>query len=200
MTSVFPSTTAAWSRLPDRRLRDMQAVQDRPLVEEVTFGRVHVLAAKRVVLAQLARLEAHHPAARVGEREHEAPREVVASPHCHEPRGPQFVLREPALARLLGETAPRREAEPELLGDLLSQSAPREVLADICSAFTLPEQPLEEGRRLLQGAPVEPRSAGFRSASTFGDTSSYSAARESAPRATRSPPRSPSSRSRARTR
>ena len=70
--------------LADRGLGEVKPVQDGALVEEVALGRVDVLAPQRVVLAQLAGLEAHHAAARVGEREHEPVREVVRAPRRHE--------------------------------------------------------------------------------------------------------------------
>ena len=65
--------------LRDRGAREMQPVEDRGLVEQLALGRVHVLAAQRIVLAQLARLEADDAPARIGEREHEPVREVVAA-------------------------------------------------------------------------------------------------------------------------
>ena len=78
ITSVFPSTTAAKSCLRDRRLREMEPVEDGPLWKRSPSGEFTYLPAQRVVLAKLARLEADHAAARVGERKHEALREVVA--------------------------------------------------------------------------------------------------------------------------
>ena len=44
--------------LRDRRARQVEPVEDASLVEELALGRVHVLAAQRIVLVQLARLEA----------------------------------------------------------------------------------------------------------------------------------------------
>ena len=101
----------------------MEPVQDRSLVEEVALGRVHVLAAERVVLAELPRLEADDAAARVGERKHEALREVVGTAHGDQPGGLQLVEREPALLRLLREPLAGSEPEPELLRDLLAEAA-----------------------------------------------------------------------------
>jgi hypothetical protein len=128
----------------------MKAVQDRALVEEIALGRVDVLPAQRVVLPELPRLEAHDATPRVRKREHETPREVVAPAHGHEPGSAQLVLREPTLARLLGKPATGRQPEPELLRDLLAEPAAGQVLANGRSPLSLPEQALEEGRRLLE--------------------------------------------------
>ena len=62
----------------DRGARLVEAVDDGALVEELRLLRVHVLAGQRVVVVELARLEAEHAAARVGEREHQPALEVVA--------------------------------------------------------------------------------------------------------------------------
>ena len=129
ITSVFPSTTTARSCLRDRRPREVEPVEDRGLVEELALRRVDVLALQRIVVVQLARLEADDPAARVGEREHQARREVVAAARVRQPGGAQLVAREALLARLPREPAPGREPEPELAADLLAEPAAREVLA-----------------------------------------------------------------------
>jgi hypothetical protein len=94
--------------LRDRGTRQVQAVEDVALLEEVALGRVHVLAPQRVVLAQLARLEADDAPARVREREHQPPREVVAAALVDEARSPQLLLREPLLLRLAREARSRR--------------------------------------------------------------------------------------------
>ena len=136
--------------LADRRLREMEPVQNRSLVEEVAFGRVHVLAAERVVLAELPRLEADDAAARVGERKHEALREVVGTAHGDEPGGLELVEREPALLRLLREPLAGSEPEPELLCDLLAEAATGEVLAHGGARFAVPEEALEVACGLVE--------------------------------------------------
>ena len=59
--------------LRDRGPRAVEAVEQVALAEELALGRVDVLRAQRVVLAQPPRLEAAHAAARVGEREEQPP-------------------------------------------------------------------------------------------------------------------------------
>ena len=100
--------------LRDRRPGEMEPVEDVPLLEHVALGRVDVLAAQRVVVAKLPRLEADDPPARVGEREHETEREVVVAALVREARRPDLVGREAALPRLRDEPRATREAEPEL--------------------------------------------------------------------------------------
>ena len=65
--------------LRDRRPRAVEAVEQVALAEELALGRVDVLGAQRVVLAQLPRLEPAHAPARVGQREEQAPVEVVVA-------------------------------------------------------------------------------------------------------------------------
>jgi hypothetical protein len=72
--------------LRDRRAREVEAVEDRRLVEELTLGRVDVLPAEGVIFTELSRLEADDAAARVGEREHQALWEVVVSTRVRQPR------------------------------------------------------------------------------------------------------------------
>ena len=57
--------------LRDRVPREVEPVQDRRLVEELPHGRVDVLAAQRIVLVKLARLEADDPAAGIRQWEHQ---------------------------------------------------------------------------------------------------------------------------------
>ena len=71
--------------LRDRGARAVEPVEQVALAEELALGRVDVLRAQRVVLAQLARLEAAHPPARVGQREEQAPVEVVVAAPVDEP-------------------------------------------------------------------------------------------------------------------
>ena len=128
----------------------MEPVQNGALVEEVALGRVHVLATQRIVLTELARLKPDHAAARVGEREHEALREVVGASRRHQARRLQLVEREAALARLVREPLARRQPETELLGDLLAEPASGEVLANRRGPIPVPEEPLEVRGRLVE--------------------------------------------------
>ena len=146
--------------LRDRRPGEVEAVEHRRLVEELGLGRVHVLAAQRVVLAQLPCLEADHAPARVGEREHQPRREVVVATGVGQARGAQLVAREALLLRLAGEAGARREAEPELAADLLAQPAAREVRAHRLTGGGIPQVALVERRRLVEQRmqPVTPLS------------------------------------------
>src|SRR4029077_15384154 len=115
-------------------------VEDRALLEEVAFRRVDVLGLQRVVLAQLAGLEAEYAAARAGEREYDALGEVVVAPPVHQAGGQEFLLCEPALHGLLGQhLRAGREAEPERPADLLGEPALREVLARRLRRGQVPE-------------------------------------------------------------
>ena len=136
--------------LRDRGSREVEAVEDAALLEEVALRRVDVLALQRVVVAELARLEADHPAARVGERKHEPRREVVVAALVRQPGSAQLLRRESLLARLRREAVARREAEPELLRDLLAETAAREIRAHGLSVAAFPEVTLEERRRLIE--------------------------------------------------
>ena len=159
--------------LGDRGAREMEPVEDRRLVEQLALGRVHVLAAQRVVVAQLPRLEADDTAARVREREHQPRREVVVAARVVEPGGAELVGREALLLRLPGEPAPRREPEPELAADLLAETAAREVLPHGLTRRRLPQVALEERRRLLEQRRGAARAAA-RSGLDCGEVSSYS--------------------------
>ena len=77
--------------LRDRRPCLVEAVEHVALPEELSLRRVDVLRPQRVVLAQLARLEPAHAAARIGEREEQAAREVVVAAAVHEPGGSQLL-------------------------------------------------------------------------------------------------------------
>ena len=132
--------------LRDRGPGEVEAVEDVALLEQLALGRVDVLALERVVVVELAGLEPDHPAARVGEREHQPRREVVVAALVRQPGRTQLVGGEALLARLRGEALPRREAEPELLRDLLAEPAAREVRAHGLPVGPLPEVALEERR------------------------------------------------------
>ena len=77
--------------LRDRRPREMEAVEHVALLEELALGRVDVLALERIVVVELAGLEPDHPAARVGEREHQPRREVVVAALIRQSRGAELV-------------------------------------------------------------------------------------------------------------
>ena len=124
-------------------------------MEELALRRVDVLALQRVVLAQLARLEADDPAASVGEREHQPRREVVVSTRVREAGALQLLAREALLLRLGRETAPRREPEPELPADGLAEAAALEVRAHRRAGGRLPQVPLVERGGLVEHG-VEP--------------------------------------------
>ena len=127
-------------------------------MEELALGRVDVLAAERIVVVQLARLEADDPPARVGEREHQPLREVVVAARVRQPGAAQLVGREALLARLLREAGARREAEAELAADGLAEAAALEVGAHGYAGRRLPEVALVERGRLVEHG-VEPVAA-----------------------------------------
>ena len=77
--------------LRDRGARTVEPVDDPALVEQLGLARVHVLRRERVVLVQAARLEPEHPAAGVGEREEQAPLEVVVPALPRQPGGAQLL-------------------------------------------------------------------------------------------------------------
>ena len=65
--------------LRDRSPRAVESVEQVALAKELSLGRVDVLGLQRIVLAQLARLEAEHTPTCIGEREEQAPEEVVVA-------------------------------------------------------------------------------------------------------------------------
>ena len=101
---------------------------------------------------QLARLEAAHVAARVGEREDEAAREVVVAAAVREAGGEQLLLRVALLERAPAERrAAGCEAEAELLAHVLAEPTAGEVLARERAPVALPQHALvERGRPLEQ--------------------------------------------------
>jgi hypothetical protein len=95
--------------------------------------------------------EAGDPAARVRERKHEPPREVVVAAPVGEAGGAQLVLREPAGDRLLCQCRPRRgEPESELAARLLAEGPAGEVFAHGTAGRRLPEASLVVPCRLLE--------------------------------------------------
>ena len=79
--------------LRDRGPGEVEPVEDVALLEQLALGRVDVLALERVVVVELPRLEADHPAARVREREHQPRREVVVAALVGEARSAQLAPR-----------------------------------------------------------------------------------------------------------
>ena len=137
--------------LRDRGPRLVEAVDDGALVEELRLLRVHVLAAQRIVVVELARLEADHAAACVGEREHEPTLEVVLAARPHQPGGEQLVPGEPLRERLAGErVAAERQAEPELARDRLREVAALQVVASERADLRLPESALVVRRGVVE--------------------------------------------------
>src|SRR5262249_24742200 len=92
--------------LRDRGSSEVESVEQRALAEELALGRVDVLPTQRIVVAQLARLEADDPATGVGEREHEPQREVVVASGVDEARGAQLRVGEALRLGLHAQTAP----------------------------------------------------------------------------------------------
>ena len=78
----------------NRGSRQVQAVEDRGLVEELPLRRVDVLPAQRVVVTQLPRLEADDSTARIGEREQQPLREVVVPARVREAGAAELLTRE----------------------------------------------------------------------------------------------------------
>src|SRR5262249_13885910 len=114
------------------------------------LGRVDVLPAQWVVLVQFPRLEADDPSARVGQREHQPPLEVVRATPRDQPRPRELLGRELLLTRLLRERrARRREPEPELATDLPAAPARLEVLLPRFPRLG-PQHALVERRRLVE--------------------------------------------------
>src|SRR5262249_17236337 len=92
--------------LRDRGASEVQSVEQRALAEELALGRVDVLPAQRVVVAQLACLEPDDAAAGVGEWEHEPHREVVVASGVDETGGAQVSVGEALRLGLDAQTAP----------------------------------------------------------------------------------------------
>ena len=138
--------------LRDRLAGEVEAVEEVALAKEVALGGVDVLRAQRVVLRiELPRLEPAHAPARVGEREHQAPGEVVVPAAVDQSGAEQLVAGESLPRRRARERgAARGEAEPELAADLLAEVARGEVLARKRAALGLPQEPLVEGRRPVE--------------------------------------------------
>src|SRR5581483_12058450 len=109
------------------------------LVEQLGLLRVHVLAAQRIVLVQLARLEADDASARVGKREHQPPLERVHAA-AGEPGGRELLAREALRLRFARERiAGQRVTEPELTRDLLAEAAALQVVPRERAGLGLPE-------------------------------------------------------------
>ena len=144
--------------LRDRRPRAVEPVEQVALAEELALGRVDVLRAQRVVLAQLARLEAAHPAARVGEREEQPPREVVVAAPVDEPGGGELRRGEALLARLARQgRAAGREPEPVLAADLFAEPAALEVRARRPARLASPRGSARRSSSPARAAPAAAR-------------------------------------------
>ena len=142
-------------------------------MEELALGRVDVLAAQRVVLAQLARLEADDPAARVGEREHQPLREVVVPARVRQPGGAQLVGREALLPRLRGERRPPARGRAGTRG-----RSPRRARGSRGTRAPAHRRPSPRGGARRTLPPGRARRAAARAAcrasSSRGEVSSYS--------------------------
>ena len=93
--------------LRDRLAAGVEPVEQIALAEEVALRRVDVLRLERIVVVQLACLEAADAAACVGEREDEPPLEVVVAAPVGETRAEQLVLRVSLLHRAAHELSRR---------------------------------------------------------------------------------------------
>ena len=140
--------------LRDLRAGSVEAVEEVALAEELALGRVDVLRLQRVVVVELARLEAAHAAARVGEREDDPALEVVVAAAVREADREELLLRVALLPRAAGELAAAgRVADAELAADLLAEAARREVLARGRADVGVPQHtPVELGGALEQRA------------------------------------------------
>src|SRR5262249_8718686 len=137
--------------LGDRGARAVEAVEQVALAEELALGRVDVLRAQRVVLAELPGLEPAYAPARVREREQQPAVEVVVAAPVDEAGRTQLPVGEALLPRLARQGRPtRREPEPVLAADVLAEAAAREVLTRLLAPRRLPQVALVEARRLLE--------------------------------------------------
>src|SRR5207302_3226893 len=117
------------------------------LPEELALRGVHVLGVQRVVVVELARLEANHSSAGVGQREEQSAREVVVAAPVGEAGRGELGRCEPLLPGLSREClAARGEAEPVLAADLLAQAAAGQVVARERACGRVPEVPLVVAR------------------------------------------------------
>src|ERR1044071_824878 len=106
------------------RARLVEPVEDPALVKELRLWCVHVLRLQRIVLVQLAGLEAEDASLPVREREQQPPLEVVVAALSHESGGAQLLTGEALVERLARERrAAERKAEPELAADVLAEPA-----------------------------------------------------------------------------
>ena len=173
MTSVLPSTTAAKSALPIAVFARWSPYRTALLWKRSPSGEFTYLPRSG---SSSRSLRAWNPTTRPrasASGKHEPLREVVGAARRDEPGGLQLVEREASLLRLLGQPSPRREPEPELLRDLLPQTALCEVLAHRRACRAVPEQPLEVRGRLVEHGVRAARGAGV-PRRCFGEASSYS--------------------------
>ena len=151
ITSVLPSTTHARSS----RAIDARALSSpytiAPLWKSSDSGVFTYFGGERIVLVQLARLEAEHAALPVGEREQETPLEVVVAALARQAGGAQLLASEAFLERLARERCPTEsEAEPKVTADLLVQTASLQIVTRHAARLRLPERALVERRGLLE--------------------------------------------------
>src|SRR5215218_10437933 len=137
--------------LGDRCARPVEPVDDSALAEKLALGRVHILRLDRVVVVEAPRAEAKHPAARVREREDEAPGVVVVATAVDEAGCDQLVLGIALGASLPRELVPaRREPEAEVAADLLRESTLGEITAGGLAGGGIPEVAAVEAGRILK--------------------------------------------------
>ena len=159
--------------LRDGSPRQVQAIEHVALLEELALGGVDVLPSQRIVVAELARLEADDPPPRIREREHQPEREVVVATGVREARGLHLLDGEASLARLRDEPGSRardrdgtRACSPPRVPRPARYSrtgAPASVSQSIRSKYAV-----ACSRRAVS------RSRRCRAASSRGDDSSYS--------------------------
>ena len=138
----------------DRLPRGVEPVEEVAFAEQLALGRVDVLRLQRIVVVELPRLEATDAAARVGEREDDAPVEVVVTAAVRKPDRAELVLGIALLQRAGPEPRPAgRVTEPKLTADLLAELTGGEVVARRSTRLRLPEHAcVELGRPLEQRA------------------------------------------------
>src|SRR6266540_6260639 len=133
--------------LRDRGARPVESVQEVAFPKELALGRVHILCAQRIVLAQLPRLEAEHASACIGEREEQPAGEVIVAAPIDESCGEELVAREAAIERLARERRPSEgESETVLATDLLGEASPFELVPRERARLRIPEISLVERR------------------------------------------------------
>ena len=136
----------------DGSARTIEAIEEVTLAKELSFRRVHVLRAQRIVFAQLAGLEAEHTSTRIGEWKEKPPREVVVAAAVREAGREQLVPRKATPEGLARKgRPPERKPEPVFATDVLAQSTAREIVPRRRPRLRVPEVALvERGGRVEQ--------------------------------------------------